>query len=119
MIEIKPKDGFYDYKRKYTKGMTVYECPAKIEPDIRRRIDEDALKAFRILGCEGFARVDLRLGVDGVPYFLEINTVPGMTETSLVPMGARAKGISFPQLVDRIAYYALRRAGVNNAKAGG
>jgi D-alanine-D-alanine ligase len=107
VIEIKPKQGFYDYERKYTKGMTIYECPAGIDRDVARAIEADAMKAFKIVGCEGFARVDLRLADDGTPYFLELNTIPGMTETSLVPMGAKARGVSFSQVVDRIVSYAL------------
>jgi D-alanine-D-alanine ligase len=118
-VEIKPKGGFYDYERKYTKGTTIYECPADLPGDVRRRIDTGAMKAYRVLGCEGFARVDLRLGEDGVPYFLEVNTIPGMTETSLVPMGAKARGMSFPHLVDRIASYALNKTRANNPKTGG
>ena len=119
VVEIKPKDGFYDYERKYTKGMTVYDCPADVPDEIRRRIESDALKAYRVLGCEGFARVDLRLGDDGVPYFLEVNTIPGMTETSLVPMGAGARGVSFSRLVDRITLYALKKADSRSPRAGG
>jgi D-alanine-D-alanine ligase len=119
VIEIKPKEGFYDYQRKYTKGMTVYDCPAEVPEDVRSRIESEALKAYRILGCEGFGRVDLRLGDDGVPYFLEVNTIPGMTETSLVPMGAGARGLSFPRLVDRITLYALKKADSRSPKAGG
>jgi D-alanine-D-alanine ligase len=109
MVEIRPKEGFYDYECKYTKGKTDYCCPAPLEDGIRRRIDRDAMAAYRALGCEGFGRVDLRLGHDGVPYFLEVNTIPGMTETSLVPMGAKARGISFPGLCDRITQLALHR----------
>ena len=109
MVEIRPKEGFYDYERKYTRGMTEYLCPAPLDDGIRRRIEDDAMAAFRVLGCEGFGRVDLRLGQDGVPYFLEVNTIPGMTETSLVPMGAKARGISFADLCDRITKLALER----------
>jgi len=119
VIEIKPKEGFYDYQRKYTKGMTAYDCPADVPEDVRRRIESEALKAYRILGCEGFGRVDLRLGDDGVPYFLEVNTIPGMTETSLVPMGAGARGLSFPRLVDRITLYALKKADSRSPRVGG
>jgi D-alanine-D-alanine ligase len=119
VVEIKPKDGFYDYERKYTKGMTVYNCPADVPEDVCRRIESEALKAYRIMGCEGFARVDLRLGDDGVPYFLEVNTIPGMTETSLVPMGAAARGMSFSRLVDRITLYALKKADSRSPKSGG
>jgi D-alanine-D-alanine ligase len=107
IVEITPKEGFYDYKRKYTKGMTDYECPAPIDDGTGARIGSDALTAYKVLGCEGFGRVDLRLGKDGTPYFLEVNTIPGMTETSLVPMGAKARGISFPDLCDRITRLAL------------
>jgi D-alanine-D-alanine ligase len=113
IIEIKPKEGFYDYERKYTKGMTLYDCPADLDEGLCTMIQAGALKAYRVLGCENFARVDLRLSPDNKPYFLEVNTVPGMTETSLVPMGAEAMGISFPQLVDRIVLYALKRAGIS------
>lgn len=119
VVEVRPKGGFYDYKRKYTKGMTEYLCPAPIAAGIAQRIERDAMKAFLVLGCEGFARVDLRLGDDGVPYFLEVNTIPGMTETSLVPMGAEARGISFPDLCDRIVNLAITRAGTGNRKGGG
>jgi D-alanine-D-alanine ligase len=107
IVEIRPKTGFYDYKRKYTKGMTDYDCPARIDDAARAKISSGALTAYKALGCEGFGRVDLRLGQDGIPYFLEVNTIPGMTETSLVPMGAKARGISFPDLCDRIARLAL------------
>jgi D-alanine-D-alanine ligase len=119
VVEIKPKEGFYDYERKYTKGMCTYDCPADLPDDVCRRIETEALRAYRVLGCEGFGRVDLRLGDDGVPYFLEVNTIPGMTETSLVPMGAQARGMSFPNLVDRITTYALRKAETGKAKGGG
>jgi D-alanine-D-alanine ligase len=117
--EIKPKEGFYDYERKYTKGMTVYDCPADLPEKVCRRIESEALRAYRILGCEGFGRVDVRLGEDGIPYFLEVNTIPGMTETSLVPMGAAAKGLSFAGLVDRITLYALKKADSPSPRAGG
>jgi D-alanine-D-alanine ligase len=119
IVEIKPKEGFYDYQRKYTKGMTVYECPADLPDRTRLRIEAEAMTAYRVLGCEGFARVDLRLGGDEVPYFLEVNTIPGMTETSLVPMGAEARGLSFPHLVERITLYALKNAETRKTDAGG
>jgi D-alanine-D-alanine ligase len=117
IVEIQPREGFYDYERKYTKGMTDYLCPAPIEDRLARRIEQDAMKAYRVLGCEGFARVDVRLGEDGIPYFLEVNTIPGMTETSLVPMGAKARGMSFPELCDRIANLAVAK--VKNRICGG
>lgn len=118
-VEIKPKQGFYDYERKYTKGMTEYECPAKIEPAVARRLEADALKAYQVCGCEGFGRVDSRLDAKGTAYFLEINTIPGMTETSLVPMAARARGLAFEALVDRIASLGLGRGGASRPNTGG
>jgi D-alanine-D-alanine ligase len=99
--------------------MTVYNCPADLPDDMRRAIEADAKKAYDVLGCEGVGRVDLRLGDDGIPYFLEVNTIPGMTETSLVPMGAQARDLSFSQLVDRITLYALKKAEAGKTKAGG
>ena len=111
-IEIVPEDGFYDYERKYTKGKSSYHCPADIDESLSKRILGEAFMAYKALGCAGFARVDLRLGGDGAPYFLEINTIPGMTETSLVPMGAAVSGYSFSELVDTIIKDALKsRAG--------
>jgi D-alanine-D-alanine ligase len=119
VVEIKPKQGFYDYERKYTKGMTLYECPARIGDDLSRKIQDDAVKAYEVLGCDGFGRVDVRLDEDDMPYFLEVNTIPGMTETSLVPMAAKARGMTFPELIDRITSLALTTAGVKNQKSGG
>jgi len=119
IIEIRPKQGFYDYTRKYTRGMTTYHCPAPIDEKVAMRIQSDALKAYTILGCADFGRVDLRLTNDGEPYFLEVNTIPGMTETSLVPMAAEAVGISFAELVDRIVASAMERATAVKPKYGG
>jgi D-alanine-D-alanine ligase len=119
IVEIKPREGFYDYQRKYTKGMTDYACPAPLERGLSDRIQEDALKAYRACGCGGFARVDARLDKAGVAYFLEINTIPGMTETSLVPMAAKAKGLSFEALVERIATSGLKRAKSVTPRIGG
>jgi len=118
IVEIKPRQGFYDYERKYTKGMTDYECPARIESGLARKIEADALRGYLACGCEGFARVDLRLSPDGTAHFLEINTIPGMTETSLVPMAAKAKGLTFEALLDRIAFLGLSRARPASSKIG-
>lgn len=107
IIEIKPKDGFYDYTHKYTKGMTQYICPAEIDQNLTLKIQAEALKLFQVTGCSGFARVDFRLKSDNTFYCLEINTLPGMTATSLVPKSAAAKGITFPELCDKIAKDAL------------
>ncbi len=108
VVEIAPKSGFYDYESKYTPGATVYTCPADIGTGVATDLKEAAFRAFHALGCRGFARVDFRLSPDGEPSCLEVNTVPGMTETSLVPMAARAAGIEFDELVDRIVSLALK-----------
>lgn len=119
VIEIVPEDGFYDYERKYTKGRCRYHCPAQINEALSQRIMDEAFRAYRALGCEGFARVDLRLGGDGIPYYLEVNTIPGMTETSLVPMAAAVSGVPFSELVDIIVRDALKKRGLAGSKAGG
>ncbi len=110
IVEIQPRTGFYDYKRKYTKGETKYVCPAVLDDKIREQIEQSALKAFQVLGCSGVARVDFRLGKDGIGYLLEVNTIPGMTETSLVPMAAEAIGISFVDLLERIVVDGIERS---------
>lgn len=102
IIEIKPHEGFYDYHHKYTKGMTEYICPAELPDDLASRIQLDSKKVFDTTQCRGFARVDFRLRNDGEYYCLEINTLPGMTATSLVPKAAAAAGMTFPQLCDAI-----------------
>jgi D-alanine-D-alanine ligase len=109
LVEIVPEGGFYDYRCKYTSGKSQYICPAEIPEEKAREIQDLAFRAFDLLGCEGFARVDLRLSDEGDPFFLEINTVPGMTALSLVPMAAKAVGIDFPDLVERICLMGLDR----------
>ena len=93
VIEIRPHGGFYDYEHKYTKGMTDYLVPAPIEKSFATKLQEIAINTFNSLGCKTFGRVDFRVGDDPqrgrhVPYCLEVNTIPGMTETSLVPKAA-------------------------------
>jgi D-alanine-D-alanine ligase len=107
LVEIVPRKGFYDYESKYTRGMSEYLVPADLPEAARRRVEECALKAYREIGCAGFARVDFRLAPDGTPYCLEVNTIPGMTELSLVPMAAKARGITYADLVERICRLAL------------
>jgi D-alanine-D-alanine ligase len=111
LVEIIPEGGFYDYKRKYTKGTSRYVAPAELEEDVARRFQEQAALAYDALCCRDYARVDFRMSVDGEPYCLEVNTLPGMTELSLVPMAARAAGVSFEELVERICMMARERAG--------
>jgi len=102
VLEIIPKSGFYDYKSKYTSGMSEYVVPAKIPEDVFLKIQQQALMAFKSLRCKVYARVDFRLDENNVPYCLEVNTLPGMTSTSLVPKMANVVGISFEQLIDKI-----------------
>jgi D-alanine-D-alanine ligase len=107
VVEIVPKSGLYDYESKYTKGRSEYRCPAPLSGPEAVAIKEAGLVAFRALGCRGYARVDFRLSPEGKPYCLEVNTAPGMTETSLVPMAAKAAGIKFGGLCERILELAL------------
>jgi D-alanine-D-alanine ligase len=107
VIEIVPKSGLYDYHAKYTVGASEYLCPAQIEKQIELDVNEFALLAYEVLGCSGYARVDFRLSPENELFCLEVNTLPGMTATSLVPKAAKAAGISFEQLLDRIIKLSL------------
>jgi len=102
IIEIKPKSGFYDYKSKYTKNMTQYIVPAELDKKVANRVSEMALKCHRVLECSGISRVDFILDDTGNAYVFELNTMPGMTATSLVPKAAKAAGIDFALLVEII-----------------
>ena len=115
IVEIAPKSGFYDYEAKYTKGKTEYTCPAKLPTELGRHVRELAVECCAVIGCRGAARVDFRLSEDDEPMVLEVNTVPGLTPTSLVPMAAQAKGLSYDQLVGRMLD--LARADARAAKA--
>ena len=101
IIEIRPLDGFYDYTNKYTKGRTEYFCPAELPGELTGQIQNYALVAHRSVGNTIYSRVDFLLE-NNKPYCLEINTIPGMTATSLLPKAAAAVGITFPQLCRRI-----------------
>ena len=106
VVEIKVKQGWYDYRNKYTKGCTMYEVPASLSERETKEIQELSLSIFREFGCRAYARVDYRY--DGNDFFfLEVNTLPGMTSLSLTPMAAREQGISFSQLIERIIQYSL------------
>ncbi|MGB9697481.1 MAG: D-alanine--D-alanine ligase [Ignavibacteria bacterium] len=107
VIEVKPKDGFYDYQHKYTKGMTEYVCPAELPIDIARKAQEVALTAHNVLGCSVYSRVDFLMDINYNFYCLEVNTLPGMTELSLVPKAAKVVGIEFNELVERIINLSL------------
>ncbi|MCD4671007.1 MAG: D-alanine--D-alanine ligase [Actinomycetia bacterium] len=102
VIEIKPENGFFDYESKYTKNLTEYIIPAKIKKRLNGEILDISFKCHRVLECCGISRVDFILDDKEVPYVLEINTMPGMTSTSLVPMAAAAAGMGFDLLVEII-----------------
>jgi D-alanine-D-alanine ligase len=108
-VEIVAPDGFYDFSAKYQKGRTRYLCPAPLPAGTIRMLKELALKTYRVLGCDGAARVDFRITPKGKAYVLEINTVPGMTETSLLPMAAARAGVRYDDLVELILESALAR----------
>ena len=116
-VEIVAPDGFYDFSAKYEKGRTQYLCPAPLTAAVTRQIRQLAIRTYHALGCNGAARVDFRITPKGKPYVLEINTVPGMTETSLLPMAAGKAGLSYDALTERILQSALRRAGVGSFRA--
>jgi D-alanine-D-alanine ligase len=102
IIEIVPKSGFYNYHSKYTKGETQYIIPARIPREKYLYAQEIGLKAFQVLGCSGCARVDLMTDEEENPFVIDVNTMPGMTETSLLPKAADYAGIPFGDLVERI-----------------
>jgi D-alanine-D-alanine ligase len=116
VVEIVPHAGVYDYKSKYTKGSSRYEVPAEIPEPVAKRIQEIALTCFRGLKCRDFARVDFRLSPENEPYCLEVNSLPGMTATSLVPKAARAAGIEFDELVERLVKMAAARGRIRTAR---
>ncbi len=102
LIRLETPHTFYDYDAKYVANDTRYICPCGLAPERERALQALALRAFQIIGCRGWGRADLIVDENGTPYFLEMNTAPGMTDHSLVPMAARQAGMSFEQLVLRI-----------------
>lgn len=102
VVEVMPSRNFYDYKAKYTRGMTVYEVPARIPAKVARKVQDLAYRVYRGLGLEGFSRVDMMLDPEDRPYVLEVNSIPGLTELSLLPKAARAAGIGFEELCLRV-----------------
>ena len=103
VVEAVPEaDSFYDFESRYEIGRTRFICPAVLDAELAARTQALALAAFELLGCSVFARVDLMLGGDGEPYVLEVNPIPGLTETSLLPQAADAAGIGFDELIARI-----------------
>ncbi|HVP14730.1 MAG TPA: D-alanine--D-alanine ligase [Terriglobales bacterium] len=116
LVEIRPKSGFYDYENKYTAGRTDYFCPADLAESLAERIRGLGVTAARALGCSGVSRVDFRLDPRDVAHCLEVNTIPGMTPTSLVPMAARAVGMTYEDVVARALE--LATSGIGRAGAG-
>lgn len=102
VVAIRPNDGFFDFEAKYTKGQTEYIVPAPVSEAVSQSASEQAVAAYRTLSLSGIARADFIVDAEGTPWFLEINTIPGMTATSLSPMAAGALGISFEELVERL-----------------
>lgn len=107
VVQVRPASGFYDFRAKYTPGETEYLVPAPIPKRVTKRVQNLALLCHRALGCRGVSRVDFMLGEGDRPYVLEVNTIPGMTETSLLPKAAKVAGISFDDLVERILRMAV------------
>jgi len=106
VCEIIPSHELYDYECKYTSGMSKYLCPAVIDLDLTKRVQEITERLFDVLECRHYSRADFRLDHDDNFWFLEMNTLPGMTDTSLVPMAAKAAGLSFNDLIDHIVLQA-------------
>jgi D-alanine-D-alanine ligase len=109
VVEIIPSNELYDYECKYISGKSEYVAPAEIDAELSTLLQDYALRAFNVLECGGYARVDFRVTKSGDPYCLEVNTLPGMTSTSLVPMAAAANGMSFEELVEEICSDAIKR----------
>jgi len=109
VVEIRPKSGVYDYRSKYTKGLTEYFAPAPLGDALTRTVQQAAETAFAACGCRDYGRVDFMLGTENIPFFLEINPLPGMKETSLLPMSARCAGLDFTALVREMVGPALQR----------
>jgi D-alanine-D-alanine ligase len=111
IVEVRPRNGAYDYRNKYTAGATDYLCPAEFDSTTTRRIQDAALGAFHAVGGRDYARVDVMVRENGEPVVLEINTLPGMTETSLMPKAAAAAGLSYEDLCQCMIDMAMSRAG--------
>jgi D-alanine-D-alanine ligase len=107
IVRIVPKNEYYDYEAKYLRDDTEYLCPCGLAAEQEKQIQAEAVQAFKVLGCKGWGRVDFLMDEAGKHYFLEVNTSPGMTDHSLVPMAAKAAGMDFDALVIRILQQTL------------
>ena len=109
VVEVIPLGGVYDYKRKYTSGATEYRFPAVLDQETENEIKKFALSSFESCGCRDFARIDFIICEDGNSHFLEINTLPGLTPTSLLPKSASSAGYNFEQLTHKLINPGLKR----------
>jgi len=109
VLELVPKNEFYDYQAKYTPGMTEFHVPARLPGAVYRKVQETAVAAHRTLDCRGWSRVDAIVDRAGTPFVLEVNTLPGMTDLSDLPAEAAAEGMSYDQLALEILDSALTR----------
>ncbi len=107
ILELVPKNDFYDYEAKYTEGLTEFVLPAPLPPAVYAAAERLAVSSFQAIGCRGYARVDLMVDDKGEPWFIEVNTLPGMTDTSDLPAQAKAAGISYEDLVETILLTAI------------
>lgn len=117
VVEIIPQAGVYDYRSKYTAGSSRYQVPAEIPAEAAREMQDFAVRCFNGLKCRDFARVDFRLSPENRAYCLEVNTIPGMTPTSLVPKAAKAAGIEFDEVVERLVRLAAARGRVQSGNS--
>ena len=108
IVEIAPKQGFYDYKNKYQAGSTIETCPAELDPEKTAKMQGIAEQVFAALRLKNYARMDFMMSKEGEFYCLEANTLPGMTPTSLLPQEAAAIGMSFEELCEKILSYAVK-----------
>ena len=109
IVEVLPRNGTYDYEHKYTPGLTEYRFPAQLDPRLVHEIRTFAERAYAVCACRDFARVDFMVSTSGTSYFLEINTLPGLTETSLLPKSAACLGVDFIELAQRLVSPAIER----------
>lgn len=116
-IEIETPTGFYDYKAKYTVGGSRHIIPARLDEKDLAAIEDTALKTYRAMGCTGCARMEI-IFTEKTPYILDVNTIPGLTKTSLLPDAARAKGISFEELCEKLVLMAVEKCGKRRQKKG-
>jgi len=108
IIEIIPKNEIYDYEAKYTEGESEQIVPARISDELTEQIKQYAITAHRLLGCETYSRVDFLL-MDDIPYILEVNTLPGMTPTSLFPNAAKHENISYDEMIEKLVQLTINK----------